>query len=238
VVDEATARYALGLSGVGDRMSVPDDRGKEVELEIVALLAPGILQGAVIVAEEDFLSIFPSTSGFRLLLAEVPGLPEEVARTMSAVRAAIADFGPTVRSCTARLAALASVQKTYLAGFQTLGTLGLLLGTLGVAAVQARAVLERSGEIGLLTAIGFTPSRIGRLIASETLAMVGLGLAVGTLAAVIAVWPQLATGRASLAVGWALAGGLGTISAALAAGKIVVGRLASVRPVEAIRGSE
>ncbi len=238
VMDEATARYALGLSGVGDRMSVTDDRGKQVELEIVGLLAPGILQGSVIVAEEDFLSIFPSTTGFRLLLAAVPGGPEEVARTEAAIRAAVADFIPTIRSCTSRLAALAAVQNTYLAGFQALGTLGLLLGTIGVAAVQARAVLERAGEIGLLTAIGFTPSRLGRLVASETLVMVGLGLVLGTLAAAIAVWPQLAAGRASLAVGWALAGGFGTIAAALAAGGIVVGRLASVRPAEAIRAPE
>lgn len=238
VVDEATARYALGLSGAGDRMRLPDERGSEVEIEIVGLLAPGILQGAVIVAEEDFLSLFPSTSGFRLLLAEVPGSPEKVSRTEEALRAAVADFGPKVRSCTERLAALAVVQNTYLAGFQALGTLGLLLGTLGVAAVQARSVLERSGEIGLLTAIGFTPSRLGRLIASEALAMVGLGLALGTLAAAIAVWPQMAAGRASLAVGWALAGGFATILAAVVAGGIVVGRLASVRPAEAIRGPE
>lgn len=238
VVDEATARYALGLSGVGDRIRLPDDRGKEVELEIVGLLAPGILQGAVIVAEEDFLSIFPSTSGFRLLLAEVSGGRDEVSRTEAALRAAVADFMPEVRSCTARLAALAAVQNTYLAGFQALGTLGLLLGTLGVAAVQTRAVLERSRELAVMTAIGFTPSRLGRLIASEALAMVGLGLALGTLAAVIAVWPQLAAGRASLAVGWALAGGFATILAAVAAGGIVVGRLASVRPAEAIRGPE
>ena len=238
VMDEATARYALGLSGVGDRMSVTDDRGKQVELEIVGLLAPGILQGSVIVAEEDFLSMFPSTTGFRLLLADVRGGPVDVARTEAAIRAAAADFIPTIRSCTARLAALAAVQNTYLAGFQALGTLGLLLGTIGVAAVQARAVLERAGEIGLLTAIGFTPSRLGRLVASETLVMVGLGLVLGILAAAIAVWPQLAAGRASLAVGWALAGGFGTIVAALAAGGIVVGRLASVRPAQAIRAPE
>ena len=61
----------------------------------------------------------------------------------------------------ARLASYHQVENTYLATFQALGALGLLLGTLGVGAVLARNVLERQREWGLLRAVGYEPATCG-----------------------------------------------------------------------------
>jgi ABC-type antimicrobial peptide transport system permease subunit len=91
------------------------------------------------------------------------------------------------------------VQNTFLAGFQALGTLGLVLGAAGVAAVQFQSVLERLGSLGLMAAVGFTAARLRLVVVLETVLMVALGLAVGTLAGCLAVVPAFASGRAGIA---------------------------------------
>jgi ABC-type lipoprotein release transport system permease subunit len=53
-----------------------------------------------------------------------------------------------------RLANFHRVENTYLSTFQMLGGLGLILGTLGMAAVLLRNVLERRRELALLRAVG------------------------------------------------------------------------------------
>ncbi|NBW97402.1 MAG: ABC transporter permease, partial [Planctomycetia bacterium] len=59
ILDQATAQWALKVGGVGSRFAVPDDDGIAVDYEIVGLLAPGILQGYVLVAEEAFEKVYP-----------------------------------------------------------------------------------------------------------------------------------------------------------------------------------
>ena len=116
-----------------------------------------------------------------------------------ALEAAWADAAPEVAATADRLARLQAVQNTFLAAFQALGTLGLLLGTAGVAAVQAQGVAERRGPLALLRAVGFTPARLRSLLVLETLWTVGLGLAAGTAAGWLAVAPGLRGGRLPLA---------------------------------------
>jgi putative ABC transport system permease protein len=73
--------------------------------------------------------------------------------------------------------------------FQGLGTIGLLIGTMGVAAVLARSVWERRTELGLLSALGFTQGDIVFVMLLEHALLLFLGLGVGTLAALVSVLP-------------------------------------------------
>ncbi len=91
-----------------------------------------------------------------------------------------------------------AVQNTYLSTFQALGGLGLVLGTLGLAAVQLRSVLERRGELALMQAVGFRRRRLGAMVLWEHGLLLIAGLAVGTLSALVAVWPHLAGGAGSV----------------------------------------
>jgi len=220
IVDQATAQWALKLGGVGASFTVEDDAGRPVACEIVGLLAPSILQGCVIVAERRFEHIFPGRSGYGLALvddASVPAADRPVAR--AGLQRAWADSGVTVTATLERLRRLLAVQNTFLAGFQTLGTLGLLLGTAGVAAVLLQGVLERLGTLALLRAVGFTPGRIRGVLVLETLVTVGLGLAAGTLAGCLAVAPALAATTARVPLGWiAVTCGLTFATAVVAAG--------------------
>ena len=60
-----------------------------------------------------------------------------------------------------------AVQNTYLETFQSLGALGLLLGTLGLATVQFRSVLERRQELALMRAAGFRRGRLAKMVMSK-----------------------------------------------------------------------
>jgi ABC-type antimicrobial peptide transport system permease subunit len=138
----------------------------------------------------------------------------------------LVDLGFDAIDTRARLQAYHRVENTYLSTFQALGGLGLLVGTLGLAAVLARNVLERRRELGLLQAVGFTPAHLRTIVLSESLLLVGVGLVLGTITALIAVLPALlerpsavpAGGLALLLLGVLLAGVISSIAAAKMAG--------------------
>jgi ABC-type antimicrobial peptide transport system permease subunit len=91
----------------------------------------------------------------------------------------------------ARLADLLAVQNTYISTFQSLGAIGLLLGTFGLAAVQLRSVFERRKELALLRAAGFRRLRLGAMVLLENLLLLLGGLATGTIAALVTVLPHM-----------------------------------------------
>ena len=152
------------------------------------------------------------------------------AHVANAIADAWADAGVTVARAVDRLASLQAVQNTFLAGFQALGTLGLVLGTAGVAAVQFQSVLERLGSLGLMQAVGFTGKRLRQVVVLETLIMVVLGLAVGTLSGCLALAPAFVAGRAGVPGAWIASTWLLTLAAALAAGLVAARRVARLQP--------
>jgi ABC-type antimicrobial peptide transport system permease subunit len=104
---------------------------------------------------------------------------------------ALVDLGGDATSTTARLAQFHRVENTYLSTFQTLGGLGLLLGTIGLATVLLRNVLERRRELALLGAVGYERRHIlGLVVAENGLLLVG-GLVTGTVCAALAIAPAV-----------------------------------------------
>ncbi|MBM4023439.1 MAG: FtsX-like permease family protein, partial [Planctomycetes bacterium] len=233
IVDQATAQWGLKLGGLGAEFTLPDDAGRAVSFRIVGLLEPGILQGLVIVAERAFERVFPGRSGYGMALVDASSVPAtRHADVAPALAAAWADAAVSVMPAATRLASLQAVQNTFLAGFQALGTLGLLLGTAGVAAVQLQGTVERLGPLSVLRAMGFTLARVRLLLALETLITVGLGLVAGTAAALLAVAPALQVGEARPPLAWiALTSGL-ALSAAVVAATLAATRAAiPTRPI-------
>ena len=217
IADQATAQWALKLGGVGARFMLEGDEGP-VELEIVGLLEPGILQGFLLVSERNFTRLFPRRSGYGMALVDASAGAAGPERVRAAVAAAFADAGVTVVGTAERLQSLQAVQNTFLAGFQALGTLGLLLGAAGVAAAQFQSVLERAGGFGLMMALGFSSGRLRRLVVLETACMLLLGLAAGTVAGGLAVAPAFLAGHAAVPGVWIAATWGLSLSAALFAG--------------------
>jgi ABC-type antimicrobial peptide transport system permease subunit len=186
----------------------------------VALLADSIFQGDLLISEANFLKHFPDTSGYRFFLVDCPA--ERSAAVRGALERNLGDYGFAVQTTAARLAEFLAVQNTYLSTFQSLGGLGLLLGTLGLAAVELRSVFERRGELALLRAAGFRRRRLAGLVLLEHAALLVAGLGIGVLAASLAVLPQLTARTASLP--WASLAGtlLAVLGLGLAAGGLAV----------------
>ena len=132
---------------MGETFEIADGRGQPLRLRVVALLADSIFQGDLLISEGELLKHFPNTSGYRFFLVDCPA--EQTAAVQNALERNLGDYGFAAETTAARLADLLAVQNTYLSTFQSLGGLGLLLGTLGLAAVQLRSVFERRGELAL-----------------------------------------------------------------------------------------
>lgn len=185
--DEQTVTWALEKK-LGDTLSVIDDRGQSFKVRIVAVLPGSILQGALVMSEKNFIEKFPATAGFKVFLVNAPrDRGEAVAAELSR---GLQNCGLEVVPAWRRLAEFQAVENTYLGIFQTLGGLGLLLGSAGLGIVILRNVLERRGELALLQAVGFQHSALQSLIIIEHSLLILLGLLIGTVSAVVAVLPE------------------------------------------------
>jgi hypothetical protein len=190
VLDKNTAMYSLKLyRGVGEEFEFTYDDGNNVRFRVAGLLDNSVLQGSLLVSEANFTRLFPQSSGYRMFLIRTPaGKSDEVAALLEDK---LGDEGFDATSARDRLAELLAVQNTYISTFQSLGAIGLLLGTVGLAAVQLRSVFERRKELALLRAAGFRRWRLGEMVLLENLLLLVGGLATGTIAALITVLPHM-----------------------------------------------
>jgi len=186
--DEATVRWALGKK-VGDTIAYVDERGNSFDLRIVDMIPNSILQGSLVISDGNFVERFPSSGGNRVLLVDAP--PGNSAAVADELSRALRDRGLEVVPAWRRLADFQEVENTYIAIFQALGGLGLLLGSFGLGIVVLRNVLERRSELALLQAVGFRRGELQRLILSEHWLLIVLGLTTGAVAALLAVLPAL-----------------------------------------------
>ena len=186
--DMNSLMYSLH-KGVGDTISIPDEENPDYVLRIVGMFDGSPFQGMLLMSEENFISLYPELSGYRYFLIDAP--LEEKANVSQLLETGLGSYGFDVDGVADRLASFLSVQNTYLLTFQTLGGLGLLLGTLGLATVMLRNVLERRSELALMRALGFVKSSLSWMILWENAFLLCLGLLIGTVSALLAMSPHL-----------------------------------------------
>lgn len=188
IADANSMTYVLHRA-LGQDIVLP--RGTEhVRVRLVGALRDSIFQGELLMSEANFLRTFPEHEGYKLLLIDAP--PARTDEVRAAIEGALVDLGADVTGTAERLAQFHKVENTYLSTFQTLGGLGLLLGTVGLAAVLLRNVLERRRELALLGAVGYRRSHFTWMIVAENMLLVGSGLAVGASCAWVAIAPAAA----------------------------------------------
>ncbi|GAG27501.1 unnamed protein product, partial [marine sediment metagenome] len=217
VGDEATVVWGLGKD-LGDEVDYTDERGRSFRLRIVGVLANSVLQGSLLISEERFIRRFPSQGGYRAFLIDAP--VDGASRAMRALSGALEDEGADITPAGKRLGAFNMVQNTYLAIFQALGGLGLLLGSVGLGVVVMRNVLERRSELALLRAVGFGRGALHLMILLEHWGLLAGGLCSGVVAALLAVLPVLRSGGTGAP--WALLALILTAVAASGAGWIAL----------------
>ncbi|HSE31367.1 MAG TPA: ABC transporter permease [Pyrinomonadaceae bacterium] len=186
IADANSLTYVLHLK-VGEDFLLP--RGADsIRLRVVAALSDSLFQSELLMSEKNFVRLFPDRQGYTFFLIDLP----EVDRAQNAAAALedrLSDFGFDVQPTAERLASFHRVENTYLSTFQMLGGLGLILGTIGLAAVLLRNVLERRRELALMRAVGYDSRDFTVMILSENTLLLVAGVATGTICALLAILP-------------------------------------------------
>jgi hypothetical protein len=185
--------------GLGKELEIANDRGEPIRLRLVGLLEKSLFQSELLISEENFERHFPSRTGRSFFLFDPP--PGRDRELIGALERGLDAYGMDAATTRERLDRYQAVFNTYLATFQTLGGLGLLLGTFGLAAILLRNVLERRGELATLRALGYPRASLAWLVLAENTLLLLIGLAIGAAAALLAVSPHLLAGNA--VVPWA-----------------------------------
>ena len=203
------------------------------------------LEAGAVIMPLDQMQLLGSLQGkvstIHVRLRPVPAgeAPDEyLKRAQAAIEAAL----PGLRAVPAAERA-SNNQFVRLAHASAWGTSGiaLLIGVLGIANTMAMSVFERTREIGILRALGWTRWHVLALIQLEAVVLgLGgglLGVAVGWGALrVLATLPQTASIVSTSIPGPLLAEALGiAILAGLLAGALPAWRGAKLSPVEALR---
>jgi hypothetical protein len=233
--DSNTVVWILG-KGVGDRITIADERGNEVQLAIVGITENSIFPGSVFISEDNINRLYPTTAEYRLFLFKTPDPPAMVSYLESNMTAYGMDGTLVEDLARGNL----SVEWSYMGLFQALLLLGLLVGIFGLAVSSARAVEERRAEIGTLRAIGFGRSMVMNSLLLESVYIASLGAIIGIVAGLLTSF--LFFGRGTLlsnnaAIPW-LAMLLIVVVVdvtALFAAIIPANRAASMHPVDALK---
>ena len=186
IADEASATWILKIRP-GDEIEMKNEAGQPVRLRLVGLLHKSLFQSEMLVSETQLLRHFPSRAGKSFFLIDAP--PEAA----PLLEEGLGRYGFDVSTTAERLASYRAVENTYLSTFQALGGFGLLLGTLGLGIALLRGIIERRGELATLRAFGFRRRRVALMVTAENAVLLLLGVALGTLAGLLAVAPRLAT---------------------------------------------
>ena len=216
ITDANSMTYVLQMT-LGDDLVLPGSPDRPVRLRIVAALSDSIFQGELLMAESQFVRIFPEWEGYRFFLLDAA--PERAGGVTALLESRLPDFGVDAGSTAERLAAFHRVEYTYLSTFQMLGGLGLVLGTLGLGAVLLRNVLERRRELALLRALGYRQADFFAMVMAENILLLVCGLAIGAVSALLAIAPMFQDRG-----GWLPSGSLGL----LLIGVLATGLLASL----------
>jgi hypothetical protein len=217
IADANSMTYVLHRA-LGESMVLERPGREPLRLRFVAALRDSVFQGELLVSERRLLDAFPN-EGYRFFLIDVPAAGEAAAAQLLENR--LADLGFDVEPTRERLARFHRVENTYLSTFQTLGALGLLLGTLGLGVVIVRNALERRRELALLRVVGYRVRHLTLMIAAENAVLLAAGLGTGTACALVAIAPAV----------WSRGGrlpflALGALLLAVAGTGLLVSRLA------------
>jgi ABC-type lipoprotein release transport system permease subunit len=203
IADANSMTYVLHKS-LGDEIVI-NRNGQLITLQLVAALRDSVLQGELMMSDANFVRLFPDQEGYQVLLIGAPA--DRVDEVGGRLEDRLSDYGADAVPTAERLAEFHKVENTYLSTFKTLGGLGLLLGTLGLAAVLLRNVLERRRELALLGAVGYGRQRLFTIVIAESTLLLTCGLLIGVIAALVAVAPAAAErgGRLPTGIGsWLL----------------------------------
>lgn len=181
--DEKSLRWILHHNPKEDFL-IQDEFGKSLLLELETV-ENSLFQSQLIISESDFTKYFPNQSGYQFFLIKTP--PELREETLQTLEKTLEDYGFDVTPASERLASFRAVENTYISTFQSLGGLGVLLGTFGLALVLFRNIIERRGELATLRAFGFRRQLLSKILFIESCFLLTIGMLIGIVAGFVAI---------------------------------------------------
>ncbi len=198
IADQTVIQWGLGKK-IGDELLYQNEKGDTIRLRLIAGTTPSVFQGYIIISNRHFLDNYPSSSGSGVFL--IDGGPENSEQIGEELNSVFRDYGWEMESTAKRLVEFYSVTNTYLSIFLALGALGMLLGTIGLAIILARTILERRHEIALMQAIGFRNRQLFQLLVNEYLLLLAAGVLTGFITAVVATLPSFISSNTDASLG-------------------------------------
>jgi putative ABC transport system permease protein len=192
MIDETVLLWGLQMK-IGDTLRFQTNNGEKIRLLLVASLQNSVFQGNLLIDKTFFKEIWNEITGSEIALVKVS--ESETNKVKLLTERALSEYGARVTFTSARLKEFDSVSDTYLTIFLVLGGLGLLIGIASFIIVVRKDLVSRSGQMGLLRSIGFSDTRINRLLKIES--------------RIVPVSAVFAGATASLA---AIVGGIGNVS--------------------------
>jgi len=232
IADQNSIEYVLHAK-LGDVLELDTTGAGRARLRLVAALKSSLFQSELIVAESQFLRLFPAEDGYRVFLVEAPAQRSDAVAGLLEGR--LSDAGLDLQPASERLLRYLRVENMYIATFQMLGGLGLVLGTFGLATVILRNAAERRRELALLRAVGYRPAELGRLLLSENALLLLSGLGIGAFCALVATWPAASLRGGSLPVRELVALLLAVLLTGLAVSRLALRAIVKGEVLEGLR---
>jgi len=218
-----------------------------MRLRVIGVLASqgthfGIdLDESVVVPVATALRLFDRSSLDRVAFQVRPGfdLERAQARAAAVLRERHGEEDFTLATPDAVLAAFEGVLRVLTLGVVAIASISLLVAGIGIMNVMLVSVAERTGEIGVLRAVGATTGQVGRLFLAEAALIAGSSGALGLLLGLALVHQaSRVVSFLPLAVpAWALGAGLGlALTTGIVFGLWPALRAARMDPVDALAG--
>ncbi len=117
------------------------------------------------------------------------------------------------------------------------GAMALALSVIGIYGVIAYVVSQRTREIGIRSALGARPGQLEQMFLRQGLALTGVGLVVGVVAAIaLGRWMRRCCSASVRSTPWPMSAAVGvTMVAAALASYVPARRAATIDPIETLR---
>ena len=241
VVNEAAARQFWGREDAIGRVLWRVLDGEREPLEVVGVLGNTRNQDLMTAAEPTMYVPEAQTTTFMwdTLLVRTVSDPRAIVPAIRTVLKSVDPMAPltSVETLQDRVDEQMAPTRFVLRLFGLFAVVALGLSMLGIYSVLAESVAQRTPEIGVRMALGATADSVARLILSQGARLVGVGLAIGVAATLLArqAMSNLVFGVPTTDGLTYLVSCLAVVVAAIVACWLPARRAASVDPVVALR---
>ena len=237
IVNEALARdYFKTPNAVGRRVSWPSmDGPQRAPVTVVGVVADH--QYTSLLGAPEPLMYFPVLQRYDGRTTIVARVRSSEGAALQAIERAVRDADPLVATTgpmtmQARMADTLWQQRMLSIWLAAFGGLGLTMSVVGLYAVIAQSVTQRTRELSLRLALGASPTRLRRAVVLEGVVLAALGALAGVPLAIAAT--RVADVGATAPLAWIFSG-LVVVVATIAASYMPARRAARLNPSDALK---